>query len=443
MVNSRKSGYQRPFPTVVFLLLTLILSACNQEAPLPTAVPIAPTFPPPTGYPAVVQTQPPETAASAYPATAYPGTTQTPPPTAGYPVPTTESPNTDETIYIPIIGQTQSTPTSSPSPIPGTPMPTPFPVIDFAAASNQLNQQGQALVYNKIGLHTTLLEDKDVITQWMQQLDAAGVPFVLKAVDNAEPLYIAQQMMDVSGVPHVLIYRASGGVPNYELPPRQAARLHWQFHMEKFPPELDPSRLWIETINEPDRLQSEWLAEFALETAALAMADGFRWAAFGWSAGEPEPEHWQGPKMLEFLRLVSQHPDQLAIALHEGSGTVEDAAYDYPFRTGRFLSLFDIADQYGFARPTVLITEFGWSYDDIPDIPQALADIDWAARLYAPFPEVKGVAIWNLGVGCCYADISDEVALLVDPLAVFSLTHYYARPLPPNQAATNPAQYAP
>lgn len=389
-----------------------------------------------SGYPDPMATQTP-----APPSDAYPVQIPSPSsPAAAYPAPVTLAPDdVTETVFLPLVNEDGTAVTPTPAP----PTVTPIPIVDFTAVRSDLNAQGQELVYSKIGLHTTFAEDKALIEAWMRQLDAAGVPFVLKSVDNAEPLFVAQQLMAESDVPHVLIYRASGGVPNYELPPREAARQHWQFHVEKFPPELDRSRLWIETINEPDRRRSEWLAEFALETAALAMADGFRWAAFGWAPGEPEPENWQGPKMLEFLRLVGENPDRLAIAVHEYSGIVDEIALEYPFRVGRFLDLFTIADQNGFSRPTVLVSEFGWAYDDIPPIEQALSHIDWAAELYASFPQIKGAAVWNLGVGCCFADISEQVQELVEPLALFNLTNYYVRPLSPAQAPTDPALYAP
>jgi hypothetical protein len=266
----------------------------------------------------------------------------------------------------------------------------------------------------------------------------------LKSVDNAEPLYNVQNMMRESGVPHILVFRASGGVPNYDLPAVEAARQHWAMHKALFPPELDPELVWVETINELDKNRSEWIAEFALETARLTLADGFRWAAFGWAAGEPEPEDWQLPAMLEFLRLAGENPDRLAIALHEGSAVVSDPTFEYPYRTGRFMQLFDIADQYGIPRPTVLITEWGWKYDEIPtSVEEAMAHIAWIAQLYAPFPEVKGAAIWMLGLGCCFGEISEQVEGLIDPLTQYTLTHYFTAPLPPDKTPTDPALYLP
>ena len=427
------------WPPLWILLLVIAaagVSACQQADPVATApvatdIALSPTTaldPVETGYPvAAVSPTPPataypapvETAEAAYPASTSTGGTSPATAAAGAGSATTE-------IFIPMVEGPSAT--ALPATASPTASPTPFPTVDFAAVQSTLQGQGRELAYTKIGFHVTFLEDKSLLDNWMRRLDQAGVPFFLKTVDNAEPLYIAQEMMRQSGVPHVLVYRASDDLPDYNLPPQEAARQHWQLHRDKFPPELDPSLVWLETINEPDRLRSEWLAEFALETARLALAEGFRWAAFGWAAGEPEPEHWQSPAMLEFLRLAGENPDRLAIALHEGSATAEDAAFDYPYRTGRFLQLFAICDQYGIPRPTVLITEWGWEYDNIPPIDKAMADIEWASRLYAPFPEVKGAAIWNLGTGCCFGTVSEQVRELINPLTRFALTRYFERP---------------
>src|SRR5690606_14654197 len=122
------------------------------------------------------------------------------------------------------------------------------------------------------------------LEEWMTALDAAGVPIFLKSADNAQPLFLAQQLQQQSGVPHTLLFPRTGvayDVPNYNLPPQQAAAEHWALHKAAWPPELDPSLVWIETLNEVDKNRAEWLGEFALHTAQLALADGFRWAAFG------------------------------------------------------------------------------------------------------------------------------------------------------------------
>ncbi|MFN2135735.1 MAG: hypothetical protein ACK2UK_07270, partial [Candidatus Promineifilaceae bacterium] len=341
--------------------------------------------------------------------------------------------------YLPFAGAQQPAAATLEAPI--EPTTEPVPTLDFAALRSDLEAQGEELTFVKTGFHVTLPEDRTLLDGWMTRLDAAGVPIFIKTVDNAEPLYKAQELMRKSGVPHVLVFRATGGVPHYELPPQQAAQIHWEMHRDLFPPELDPSLVWVETLNEPDRTNSEWLAEFALETARLAMADGFRWAAFGWASGEPEPEHWQGPKMQEFLRLAGENPDKIAIALHEYSYLKDEIGHEYPYKIGRFQELFRIVDELGIPRPTVLITEWGWEHNEIPAPERAIKDLRWVAELYAAYPQVKGAAIWNLGIGCCFGDISEQVQEIIEPVTELSLTTYFAKP--PGQQAVDEAKFQP
>lgn len=304
--------------------------------------------------------------------------------------------------------------------------------VDFVAAATALDDQGLVLAYNKIGFHAGDRGRWADLVPMMEALDAAGVPFFLKSTDNAQPIYIAQELMKQSGLPHTLVYRRVSGVdnvPNYEAEPADAAAYHWAQHKAIFPPELDPAFVWVETVNEVNDDRAAWLGEFALETAKLTMADGFKWAAFGWSAGEPgvvpgqDTLDWESPEMLAFLRLAGDHPDQLAIALHEYSYEQDAIARLYPYLIGRFQYLFDVCDRHGITRPTVLITEWGWTYRHLPSVEDALEDIDWAAWLYAAYPEVKGAAIWYLGDG--HGDIEDQTAQLIEPVMDYSLTHYF------------------
>lgn len=349
-------------------------------------------------------------------------------------------------IYVPVVSGSElpsATPTPTATQTPEPP-PTPTPTIDFSEVRAELEAQGQDLSFVKVGFHTGAGGNRTGLGDWMNRLDAAGVPFFLKSVDDSGPLVDAQQILRNSDVPHTLVFRRSGNeydTPDYNLSPQEAARNHWQLHMDAFPPELDPDLVWLETINEVDKERSEWLAQFALETARLAMADGFRWAAFGWSSGEPEPINWQSPVMLEFLRLAANNPDRLAIAIHEYSFDADDIGHEYPFKVGRFQRLFEVADQQGFARPTVLITEWGWQYQEVPSVGDAMQDISWASDLYAAYPQVKGAAIWYLGGG--FAGIAERTQRLIKPVTEFSLGNYFAVPLPPEQAPIEPERYQP
>lgn len=341
-------------------------------------------------------------------------------------------------LYLPFVN-------TPPSPVP---LPPPIavsaaPPIDFDEIRSSLRAQGHDLAFNKIGFHTGVYGNTDGLFDMMAELDAAGVPFFIKSVDNAEPLYQGQQLMKASGVPHTLVFRRASGniydVPNYNLPPEQAAHEHWQRHLAVFPPELDPNLVWMETINEVDKNRSEWLAHFALATARMALADGRRWAAFGWSTGEPEIAHWQSPAMLEFLRLVAAHPDRLAIALHEYSLTADHIGNGYPYLVGRFQTLFRVCDEHNIPRPTVLITEWGWGADHVPDVAQAMEDIRWASWLYAAYPQVKGAAIWYLGGG--FGDIADEVQPLIAPVGEYGRANYFI--ITPGQGLIDPNLFHP
>jgi hypothetical protein len=396
------------------------------ETAYPGSIPIS--TPAPQGYPDLTVTS------TATLPEIYPAPSEAAPPT---PFPTLSFSAVAQ-LYLPLVSVPEGPPpTATPKP-----SPTPVPTVDFAAVRNQLRAQGQDLGFVKIGFHVGVGGNRNGLGDWMRQLDGAGVPFFLKSVDDAGPLVEAQQIAAQSGLPHTLVYRRSGNdydTPNYDLPPEQAAREHWRLHMEAFPPELDRGRIWIETINEVDKERSEWLARFALETARLAMADGFRWAAFGWSSGEPEVSDWQAPAMAEFLRLAAANPDRIAIALHEYSFLRDEIDHAYPFKVGRFQQLYEVTDQMGIPRPTVLITEWGWEYEEVPSVSDAIGDIGWAAALYAPYPEVKGAAIWYLGNG--FGNIADRAQRLIEPVTYFNLRNYYPIPLPPDRAAINPELY--
>jgi hypothetical protein len=326
-------------------------------------------------------------------------------------------------IYLPAIaGATYYVPPTLPPPT----IHAAEPPVDFAAAAVELKAQGLTLTFNKIGFHAGDRGRWADLVPMMEALDAAGVPFFLKSTDNAQPIYIAQELMRRSGVPHTLVYRRVSGVdnvPNYDADPAAAAAFHWAQHKAVFPPELDPDLVWLETVNEVDKGRAAWLGAFAYETAQLTLADGYRWASFGWSSGEPEPADWESPAMLRFLRLAAAHPARLAVALHEYSYEVDNIGAIYPYLIGRFQFLFDACDRWGIPRPTVLITEWGWTYNRVPEPTQALADIAWASRLYAAYPQVKGAAIWYLGD--TPGTIEDQTAQLIDPVTEYSLSHYF------------------
>ena len=319
---------------------------------------------------------------------------------------------------------------------------------------------------------------------FLKSVDSAGQIFEAVQLKAASGCIDNSRDGGAAGcVPHQLVYRRSvtgkdyrpdvpyTGSPDCSNPPAantpyqqiynetpyDAAVAHWQRHRDEFPPELLPYKhlIWVETINEINRggtcdfdgdgaggepfphnqslidpvfgqytKEGEWIAEFAIHTANFAMAEGFNWAAFGWSAGEPEIGTWAGPKMREYLELVAANPDRAALATHEYSYTTDGLELAYPYLLGRFQEVFDVADYYGIGRPTIVITEFGWTLNDIPSVGQSMnVDLSWAAELYAPHHEIQGAAIWYLGGG--WGGIDNEVQKLIGPIADYATHNYF------------------
>lgn len=412
----------------LFLLCLCLLGvfACQEPPPTPT-----PTV---TVTQAIAQATPSVTVLASVTATPVPSPTNTP-------IPTPATIIAEQ--FLPSIHTEAIQPTATLPPT-NTPLPTPTPTLDFTAIRAELNANNQDLGFVKVGFHVGPGGNRNGLGEWMTRLDAAGVPFFLKSVDDSGALVEAQQLVYASGVPHTLVYRTTGtdfDVPEYDLPPAEAAQRHWQKHKATFPPELDRNLVWFETINEVDQQRSDWLAEFSLATAQLALAEGYRWAAFGWSSGEPEIADWESPVMLELLRLVADNPDRLAIALHEYSFLANDIYHEYPYKVGRFFQLFAVCDKHNIPRPTVLITEWGWEYQAVPDPSQAMSDIAWASRLYAPFPQIKGAAIWYLGPG--FGGIANRTQPLIVPVTEYALGTYFPIPLLPALQPLSPDAFAP
>ena len=355
---------------------------------------------------------------------------------------TTESSSDGERVLLPLVGRVAPAPTptatrqpsatSKPSQPTRTPTPSP---VDFEAVREQLRAEGKELATVKIGFHVGHGGNARGLGEYLEALASVGVPAVIKSVDNYG---VCLQALSESP-DNVAVFRMTGGdleLPGYDLPAETAAEEHWTRILQALPPDFD-QRTWLEVMNEPDKERADWLGDFAHHIAELALRDGYRFAAFGWSSGEPEPEDWQTPGMLAFLTLASQHPERLAVAVHEYSYSVEDIANGYPDLVGRFQTLFRICDQSGIARPTVLVTEWGWEAEQVPPVDQAMEDIAWASELYAAYPEVRGVALWYLGGG--YGNIADRAQQLILPMRYYTWSEYFV--IEPGQKPNDPNQF--
>jgi len=349
-----------------------------------------------------------------------------------------EATREQERLLLPFLSRAEEgEPTETPDePKKPTATPTPEPV-DFDAVRRELEAEGKELAYVKVGFHAGPGGNMRGLGEYLSGLAQVGVPAVVKSADAYGVCLEALQ----ANPENVTVFRMTGGdleLPDYGLDAETAAEQHWARLLEALPPEFD-KRTWLEVMNEPDKERADWLGALAHRIGELALRDGYRVAAFGWSSGEPEPEHWRLAGMRAYLSLAAEHPDQLAVALHEYSYDVANIANQYPSLVGRFQDLFLACDEMGIARPTVLITEWGWESESVPDVAQAMEDVAWASALYAAYPQVRGAAIWYLGAG--YGGIADQAQRLIVPMWYYAWGEYFV--VEPGQAPRDPAVFAP
>ena len=305
------------------------------------------------------------------------------------------------------------------------------------------------------------------IGEYMQQLNAAGKAFCIMSAD-AFPLEAQQIMLDNPDVPHTVVFRRSVGhegtvppsgnpdVPEYTLPPVEAAARHFGWHLAHRPAEMHPD-VWLMGENEIasrfefdneaaqiavplfDGLRQRytrtdpvngaivygvtnggWMAAYSLHAAQMALDAGQRYAAFGWASGNPEPEDWIHPQMLALLRLLAQHPDRLAVGLHEYSWRTDDILHGDGRLVGRFEDIMAVCRAESIPYPTTLVKEWGWTHNHVPQPAQAMDHILQVAAIYGRYPSIRGAAIWYLGPG--FEGIANGAQRLIAPLTQLTLT---------------------
>lgn len=292
------------------------------------------------------------------------------------------------------------------------------------------------MAFNKVGfLASDPPGNADGIGAYVRTLDRNNIPAVVMCNDGM--IGIGDVLTLDTDIPHVMLYRIVKdgseywSVPDYSLEPHTAALAHWS----KLEPEFHPlfkqhkDRIWLAPINEPDKNRASWLGQFALEFAKLAKAAGYKVAMFGWSTGEPEPDHWLEPGMVAYLEYCAANPDTAAVCLHEYSLDLNNILAGNGWLVGRFTKLFDACAQLGIARPKVIIGEFGWLYNNVPDPATAIQHIDLAAALYAKYDAVLGAGIWYLGKG--FDNIAQKAQQLIEPVTTLTLSKTYPGEDPP------------
>ena len=277
--------------------------------------------------------------------------------------------------------------------------------------------------YCKCGWHVGIGGNRTGIGEYFHRLAEANIPAILKSVDDYG---VCLECLDANP-DNIVVFRMTGGdleLPDYNLPPDIAAQEHWTRIKNALPPEFD-KRTWLEVMNEPDKVRADWLGKFATACSGWMISEGYKFAAFGFSTGEPEKTHWETNGMLDFLRLAEVNWDTIAVALHEYSLDVDDISSGCPYLMGRYNALHSVCDENGIGHPTIIITEAGWEHNNVPSPTAAMQDIEWMNGLYQK-PNILGAALWFLGSG--FDSIANKAQRLIEPVTDFSLAF---APVPP------------
>lgn len=304
------------------------------------------------------------------------------------------------------------------------------------------------MTYSKIGFHTAVGGNKDGLGAWERQLNAADIPVFIKSADEYGILAEALALGAQYGVDNWLIYRVvlekPHDVPNYYIDPRIAADEYWRriIGIDRFPPEFDKSRVWLDVLNEP-RAQEDvdspnwngmhpvaWLGAFSVRIGEIALRDGYKVCLPSFNSGEPNEDDYEHPEWLAFLQMCGDFPDRIALSVHEYSWDLwkTDPHPDnwYPYLWGRLENFIAACDMNGLNRDiTIFVTEFGWGHDGhtIPPVAQGMEFLRWYDEWAAKWPQVKGVALWNLQSD--WAGIANAVQPYIAPLTAYQLANSF------------------
>lgn len=275
------------------------------------------------------------------------------------------------------------------------------------------------------------------IGQMYDALEAAGIPFGVYSVKGGGLVAEAVRY----SMAQTIIYRdlAYDYVPYHVDPAAGKAKEYWRQMRDALPPEVRAAkdRIWLEVFNEPDKERTEDVAKWQYLLAVEALADGYRFCGPGWASGTPEPAAWRGAWMRKYLMLCAEYPERVAVTLHEYSYDAADIASGYPYLVGRYRYLFAACDDLGIARPTIFITETGWTLNDMPAMTDdILADVAFLAREYAAHPQIRAAFLWSLIGGGDKKMLAQRLNALIAPLTDYAKTARFdgeptPKPTPP------------
>ena len=290
------------------------------------------------------------------------------------------------------------------------------------------------IVHSKIGFHAgTGPGVTGIIEDYVRPVNKAGLVAHVKSISNAG---LAVQVVEEGlswMIDNVVIYRPAGGSipdnPEYDADdPEWAGERYWFDYIKPkldATPELHPykDRIWIEVINEADKNRWDIVCGWAKRMAELMVADGWMPCLLGANAGEPETASWYSTRAIFLLNYCAGRHN-VALSFHEGCLGWEDEPDMntlVPHIITRFGRVHEVCDALGLERPTIFISEWAWTYNNMPEQSRAMSNVHDAAALYAPFLNVQGVFLWNLSGGSNWGTLPERLNAMMSDVAQFTI----------------------
>jgi len=256
----------------------------------------------------------------------------------------------------------------------------------------------------------------------MRNCASSGRPVIVKAVDNAGLVLDACNIAAQFGVPATVIMRwvdlpgYPQGIPNYQEEPVAAGMKYAAAVKQRLSqaPELTPltGKFYLSIFNEirtqidPDNPNYNnmhpvsWIAVCGQTVAEELLAAGHKVTLFSFNAGTPEPEDWLREKVPDLLRFAAANKDHVMIDCHEGypigAGLNDDWRQYWPHMIGRFVHMYTACQVLQIGFPSIVISEFAWQYDNMPDGTQALKVVqEVLAEVYQPWSGFNALYLWT------------------------------------------------
>jgi len=278
-------------------------------------------------------------------------------------------------------------------------------------------------MHPRMGFHTASSggNPSGIGEKYVKRLHDERIPVAITCADGTVGIG------DALASPHpddVLIFRVvrdgseKYAVPDYGASPQDAARKTWDlispFIARDRVVTENKDKIWLAYGNELDQGNSEWIFKWSLEMCRLLNNQGYKAVGPNWAAGTPDYPAWETGAALDFLRYCGENPAKAAVGVHEYSYEVDDLFAGGGDKVGRYRHIVKVCQGHQIARPTILIKEFGYTYNAVPEASKIIDDL---RKLFQLYPDYPPATLWWLGPD--YGQIANQLQKAIGDVGNF------------------------